>query len=409
MGRAAAQASKALAVSDGALRNQALTAMAQSIDKYRADITKANVADMEQAASTGLEAAMQDRLLLTDARINAMVSGLKAVAKLSDPINNIQDMQEQPSGIRVGCMHVPLGVVAVIYESRPNVTADAAALILKSGNAAILRGGSESLRSNIAIAECLTRALEQVGLPEASIQVARTADRDLVGHLLGMTEYIDMLVPRGGKSLVERISKEARVPLLKHLDGICHVYLDAHANLDMAFNIAINSKTQRYGVCNTAETLLVHHDIAKEILPRLAEEFARHKVELRGCPETLTILPNAIRATEEDWSTEYLAPILSIRIVPSLEDAVAHINRYGSQHTDSIVTEDTQNAQYFLQLVDSSSVMHNVSTRFADGFEYGLGSEIGISTDKLHARGPVGLKGLTSRKYIVLGEGNIRN
>jgi glutamate-5-semialdehyde dehydrogenase len=408
LGQTAKQASRVLASTDIKLRNRALIAMAKSVDRGRDKITHANVADVADADAHGLDKAMQDRLLLTEGRIDAMVEGLEAVARLPDPINDIRDVHMRPSGIRIGYMNVPLGVVAVIYESRPNVTADAAALILKSGNAAILRGGSESLRSNLAIAECLRNGLKQVGLAETAIQVVDTADRDIVGHLLSMTAYIDMLVPRGGKSLVARLSKEARVPLLKHLDGICHVYVDAHADIQMALDIAINAKTQRYGVCNTMETLLVHRDIAARLLPPLAKAYASHGVELRGCAETLKILAGISAVSEEDWSMEYLAPILSIRVVSSLEEAVEHINRYGSQHTDSIVTDDLPGAKHFLQAVDSSSVMHNVSTRFADGHEYGLGAEIGISTDKLHARGPVGLEGLTSRKYIVLGDGNIR-
>lgn len=409
LGRAAKNASQLLALSSALQRNEALVAMAKFIGQQRADIIQANAQDIKAAKSTGLAEAMQDRLYLNDARINAMIDGLKAVAQLPNPINDLCDMRQQASGIRVGYMHVPLGVVAVIYESRPNVTADAAALILKSGNAAILRGGSESIHSNLAIAKCIQLGLQSADLPESAVQVVNTTDREVVGDLLNMTEYIDMLVPRGGKSLVARLSAEARVPLLKHLDGICHVYLDEHADMQMAFDIAINSKTHRYGVCNAAETLLVHRAIAMQILPLLAKAFLEAGVELRGCEKTNQILADINVATEEDWRTEYLAPILSVRIISSVQEAIDHINNYGSQHTDTIVTDNPVHARQFLQAVDSSSVMHNASTRFADGFEYGLGAEIGISTDKLHARGPVGLLGLTSRKYIVLGDGNIRH
>lgn len=409
MGRTARHAARTLAASNSSHRNNALLEMARSIHKNRDEISKANALDVAEAQSSGLDSAMQDRLVLNKKRIDAMVEGLKEVVNLPDPINDICDLHEQSSGIRVGCMHVPLGVVAVIYESRPNVTADAAALLLKSGNAAILRGGSESLRSNLAIAACIQRALAKTDLPESAVQVVPTANRDVVGVLLGMTEYVDMLVPRGGKSLVARIASEARVPLLKHLDGICHVYVDEHADADMAFRIAVNSKTQRYGVCNAAESLLVHQSVAPQLLPRLATAYAEAGVELRGCERAMALLPDINAATEEDWRTEYLGPILSIRVVPDIDGAIEHINTYGSQHTDTIVTDNPVCARRFLQEVDSSSVMHNVSTRFADGFEYGLGAEIGISTDKLHARGPVGLLGLTSRKYVVLGDGNIRN
>lgn len=408
IGRAAREAARVLANADVSVRNKVLSESAVLIDKRRAQITEANNLDMADAQTSGLDDAMRDRLELSWSRIDAMVESMGAVARLADPINTIYGVHEQPSGIRVGYMRVPLGVIAIVYESRPNVTADAASLLLKSGNVAILRGGSESLRSNLAIAECMQQALRSVGLPETAVQMISTTDRAMVGELLGMTEYVDMLVPRGGKSLVARLAREARVPLLKHLDGICHVYVDEYADPAMAHRVAFNAKTQRYGVCNAMETLLVHQSQANAVLPSLLTAFEKAGVELRGCPRVLALFPGVNAASEEDWCTEYLAPVLSIRIVPGIDEAVDHINTYGSHHTDAIVTENAVRAQHFIRAVDSSSVMHNVSTRFADGFEYGLGAEIGISTDKLHARGPVGLLGLTSRKYVVLGEGNIR-
>jgi glutamate-5-semialdehyde dehydrogenase len=337
-----------------------------------------------------------------------MLEGLRQVAALPDPVGSITDMNTMPSGIQVGRMRVPLGVIGIIYESRPNVTVEAASLCLKSGNATILRGGSESLASNCAIANCIAQGLLAAGLPESSVQVVTTADRAAVGRLIAMPEYVDVIVPRGGKGLIERISKDARVPVIKHLDGVCHVYIDDGADLDMAQAIAVNAKTHRYGTCNTMETLLVAAAEANAVLPRLASAFAEAGVELRGCERTLAILPDVSAATEEDWHEEYLAPILAVRVVDGLEQAMAHINTYSSLHTDSIVTRDHGRAMRFLREVDSSSVMVNASTRFADGFEYGLGAEIGISTDKLHARGPVGLEGLTSQKYVVLGEGQVR-
>ena len=349
-----------------------------------------------------------DRLELTPARMDTMLEGLRQVAALPDPVGSITDMNTMPSGIQVGRMRVPLGVIGIIYESRPNVTVEAASLCLKSGNATILRGGSESLASNCAIAECIAQGLLEAGLPEAAVQVVATADRAAVGRLIAMPEYVDVIVPRGGKGLIERISSDAKVPVIKHLDGVCHVYIDDGADLDMAEAIAVNAKTHRYGTCNTMETLLVAVAEAATVLPRLATAYAAAGVELRGCERTLAILPDISAATEQDWHEEYLAPILAVRVVDGLEQAMAHINTYSSLHTDSIVTRDHGRAMRFLREVDSSSVMVNASTRFADGFEYGLGAEIGISTDKLHARGPVGLEGLTSQKYVVLGEGQVR-
>jgi len=351
---------------------------------------------------------MLDRLALTPARIDDMIEGLRQVAALPDPIGEIRDMRYLPSGIQVGKMRVPLGVVGIIYESRPNVTIDAASLCLKSGNATILRGGSEAIHSNQAIARCIQLGLAEAGLPAAAVQVVETTDRAAVGALIAMPEFVDVIVPRGGKGLIERISREARVPVIKHLDGICHVYIDVAAHLDKAVRIADNAKTQRYAPCNTMETLLVHAAIAGKVLPPLAAIYREKGVELRGCGQTRELLGDVLEASEEDWSTEYNAPILSIKIVESLDAAIEHINRYGSQHTDAIVTENFTDARRFLTEVDSSSVMINASTRFADGFEYGLGAEIGISTDKLHARGPVGLEGLTSEKYVVFGDGHVR-
>ena len=367
-----------------------------------------NQKDLAAGKANGLDAAMLDRLALTPKSIQAMVEGLKQVTALPDPVGEITDLSYRPSGIQVGQMRVPLGVIGIIYESRPNVTVDAAALCLKSGNACILRGGSESIHSNQAIAACISKGLSEAGLPVEAVQIVATADRAAVGELITMSQYVDVIVPRGGKGLIERISKDATIPVIKHLDGICHVYIDDNADIDKAITIAVNAKTHRYGVCNAMETLLVAESIAGKVLPLLAEQYLEKGVELRGCPKTCSLIPACIRATEEDWQTEYLAPILSIKIVSGLDEAIEHINHYGSLHTDAIVTEDYTKARRFLREVDSSSVMVNASTRFADGFEYGLGAEIGISTDKLHARGPVGLKGLTSLKYIVLGDGHIR-
>ncbi|MBA1329680.1 gamma-glutamyl phosphate reductase, partial [Candidatus Endoriftia persephone str. Guaymas] len=356
----------------------------------------------------GLDAALLDRLELTPARIDSMIEGLRQIAALPDPIGEIFDMNYRPSGIQVGRMRVPLGVVGIIYESRPNVTADAAALCLKSGNATVLRGGTEAFHSNQAIAASIHRGLEKAGLPADVVQVLATTDRAAVGSMITMPEYIDVIIPRGGKGLIERISRDARVPVIKHLHGICHVYIDDQAEVGKAFDVAMNAKTQRYGTCNTMETLLVAEGIAEEMLLMLAAPLQEKGVELRGCPRTLEVIDNAVAATDEDWDTEYLGPILSIKVVAGLDEAIDHIDRHGSQHTDAIITENYTRARRFLAEVDSSSVMVNVSTRFADGFEYGLGAEIGISTDKFHARGPVGLEGLTSVKFIVLGDGHIR-
>ncbi len=408
LGVAARAASRIVAAAPTAVRNNALLAVHDALDAARARLAEANDRDMERGRANGLDAPLMDRLELTPARIDAMLEGLRQVAALPDPVGSISDMNSMPSGIQVGRMRVPLGVIGIIYESRPNVTVEAASLCLKSGNATILRGGSEALASNRAIAECLSAGLLAAGLPAAAVQVVETTDRAAVGKMIAMPEYVDVIIPRGGKSLIERISNEAKVPVIKHLDGVCHVYIDDGADDDMAEAIAVNAKTQRYGTCNTMETLLVAQSKAADILPRLAAAYAKAGVELRGCPRTLQILPQANAATEQDWHEEYLAPILAVRVVAGLDEAIAHINTYSSLHTDSIVTRDHGRAMRFLREVDSSSVMVNASTRFADGFEYGLGAEIGISTDKLHARGPVGLEGLTSQKYVVFGEGQIR-
>ncbi|CAK0775072.1 Gamma-glutamyl phosphate reductase [Gammaproteobacteria bacterium] len=410
VGSCARDCAKVLARAPTATKNRALLATAQAIEQAQAGLVATNAEDLEQGQRNGLGAAMLDRLALTPPRITAMAEGLRQIATLPDPIGQVTDLAYQPSGIQVGRMRVPLGVIGIIYESRPNVTADAAGLCLKAGNASILRGGSESLRSNQAIAACIHQGLEAAGLPAGAVQVIETTDRAAVGELLRMNQYVDVLIPRGGKSLVERISKEARIPVIKHLDGICHVYIDAAADLEKAVRVAFNAKTQRYGTCNTMETLLVDTAIANRVLPRLAGMYLEKGVELRGCPATQTLLSGwaVTAATEKDWDTEYLAPILSIRIVDGIDAAIDHIAAHSSAHTDAICTEDWTKARRFLAEVDSSSVMVNASTRFADGFEYGLGAEIGISTDKFHARGPVGLEGLTSQKFIVLGDGHIR-
>jgi glutamate-5-semialdehyde dehydrogenase len=408
LGRAARTASRQVAASATATRNKALLAALDALDGARDKLARANAEDMERGASNGLDAPLMDRLELTPARIDTMLEGLRQVAALPDPVGSITDMNTMPSGIQVGRMRVPLGVIGIIYESRPNVTVEAASLCLKSGNATILRGGSEALASNCAVAECLAQGLRAAGLPEAAVQVVQTADRAAVGQLIAMPEYVDVIVPRGGKGLIERISAEAKVPVIKHLDGVCHVYIDDGADQDMAIAIAVNAKTHRYGTCNTMETLLVAESMAAQVLPPLAQAYAEAGVELRGCEQTRGILPQASVATEQDWHEEYLAPILAVRVVSGLDAAIAHINTYSSLHTDTIVTRDHGRAMRFLREVDSSSVMINASTRFADGFEYGLGAEIGISTDKLHARGPVGLEGLTSQKYVVFGEGQVR-
>ncbi len=408
LGRQARAASRELARASTKAKNNALLAMAASIRERSAALLAANAKDLKKARAEGLDAAMIDRLTLTEKGVEAMAQGLEQVAALPDPVGEVTDLKRRPSGIQVGRMRVPLGVIGIIYEARPNVTADAAALCLKSGNAAILRGGKEAIHCNQAIAACVRAGLAAAGLPEAAVQVVETTDRAAVGTLISMPEYVDVIVPRGGKGLIERISKEARVPVIKHLDGICHVYIDDEADHVKAVRIADNAKTQRYGTCNTMETLIVHASIAARVLPRLAAIYKNKGVELRGDEAARKLIPSITKATEEDWRTEYLAPILSIRTVESIDAAIDHINTYSSQHTDAIVTENYSKAMRFLREVDSSSVMVNASTRFADGFEYGLGAEIGISTDKIHARGPVGLEGLTSQKWIVLGDGQVR-
>jgi len=409
VGAAARAAARELARADTAAKDAALHAMASAIRRDEAKLLAANAEDVAAAKAAGQDAAFVDRLALTPGTIAAMAEGLEQIAALPDPVGEITDLRFRPSGIQVGMMRVPLGVVGIIYESRPNVTADAAGLCLKAGNATILRGGSEALRSNRAIADCVREGLAAAGLPESAVQVIATSDRAAVGHLIADEKHVDVIVPRGGKGLIERISREAKVPVIKHLDGVCHVYVDRAADVDMAVRIADNAKTQRYSPCNTMETLLVHRDIAARVLPPLAAIYAAKGVELRGCERSRALVPAMKAATEDDWFTEYLAPILSVRVVDSLDAAIDHIARYGSQHTDSIVTGDHAAAMRFLREVDSASVMVNASTRFADGFEFGLGAEIGISTNKLHARGPVGLEGLTSRKWIVLGSGQIRS
>jgi glutamate-5-semialdehyde dehydrogenase len=408
LGIAARAASHVVAASPPAVRNRALLAMHDALDGARAALAQANAVDMEQGRAKALDAPLLDRLELTPARIDAMLEGLRQVAALPDPVGSISEMRSMESGIQVGRMRVPLGVIGIIYESRPNVTVEAASLCLKSGNAAILRGGSECLASNTAIAQCLMQGLQIAGLPAAAVQVVAVADRTAVGQLITMPQYVDVIIPRGGKGLIERISRDAKVPVIKHLDGVCHVYIDDGADDDMAVSIAFNAKTQRYGTCNTMETLLIAASKVAEILPRLAQAYAEAGVELRGCSAARQVLPDIKVASELDWREEYLAPILAVRVVDGLDQAIEHINTYSSQHTDSIVTRDHGRALRFLREVDSSSVMVNASTRLADGFEYGLGAEIGISTDKLHARGPVGLEGLTTQKFVVFGEGQLR-
>jgi glutamate-5-semialdehyde dehydrogenase len=407
LGRRARAAARVIAASPTAVKNNALLAIADELDRCRITLVAENQKDLAAAKAKGLDPAMIDRLAVKPAGIDAMIEGLRQVAGLPDPCGAITDMSYRPTGIQVGKMRVPLGVIGIIYESRPNVTIDAASLCLKSGNAAILRGGSESIHSNQAIALCVQEGLKRAGLPLDVVQIVETTDREAVGELISMPEYVDVIVPRGGKSLIERISRDARVPVIKHLDGICHVYIDDKADLDKAFTVAMNAKTHRYGVCNAMETLLVHSAVAKDILPRLAAAYGEKGVELRGDDATRAII-DAIAATEEDWATEYLAPVLSIKIVADMDEAIDHIAKYSSQHTEAIITEDYTRARRFITEVDSASVMVNASTRFADGFEYGLGAEIGISTDKIHARGPVGLDGLTSQKWIVFGDGHIR-
>ncbi len=408
VGQQARAASRIVAQADTNAKNHALENIATAILLNTSKLLTENAKDVSSAKANGLDDASIDRLTLTEKTIKGMAEGLRQIAALADPIGEISDMKYRPSGIQVGKMRVPLGVIGIIYESRPNVTADAAGLCLKSGNAAILRGGSEAHHSNQAIAACVHQGLREAGLPETAVQVVNTTDRAAVGELITMKEYVDVIVPRGGKSLIARISEEAKVPVIKHLDGICHVYIDDEADLKKAIRIADNAKTHRYGVCNAMETLLVNTKVAAQVLPELCGIYTKKGVELRGDDASQRLVAEMKAATEEDWHTEYLAPILSVRIVANLDEAIDHINTYSSQHTDSIVTENYTKAMRFLREVDSASVMVNASTRFADGFEYGLGAEIGISTDKIHARGPVGLEGLTSQKFIVLGNGQIR-
>ena len=407
-GRAARAAARAMARAGTGVKNAALTAIAEQLRERREALAEANGKDLEAARKNKLDGPLVDRLELTPARIEAMADGLKQVAGLPDPIGEVSGMNQRPTGIQVGRMRVPLGVVGIIYESRPNVTADAAGLCVKSGNAAILRGGSEAIHSNLAIADCIHEGLREAGLPEDAVQVVKTTDRAAVGELLALDECVDVIIPRGGKGLVARVSKEARMPVIKHLDGVCHVYVDDRADVDKAVAIAYNAKTQRYGTCCTMECLLVAAGVAKPVLERLGPMYEEAGVEIRGDEATRRLLPGSKAATPEDYATEYLGPTLSLKIVGGLDEAMEHIAHYGSQHTDAIVTEDLGRARRFLAEVDSSSVMVNASTRFADGYEYGLGAEIGISTDKFHARGPVGLEGLTSQKFIVIGDGHIR-
>ncbi len=408
LGERASLASRALARSTTNARNSALLEIANQIEQSADMLKKENQKDLDAGKANGLSDAMIDRLALTDDGIATIAEGIRQIAALSDPIGEISDLKYRPSGIQVGYMRVPLGVIGIIYESRPNVTADAAALCLKSGNAAILRGGSEAVYSNQAIAKTIKAGLEKAGLPADAVMVVETTDRAAVGELVRMDKYVDVIVPRGGKGLIARIMEEARVPVIKHLHGVCHVYIDDKGDVEKAVKVAFNAKTQRYGTCNTMETLLVADAIADKVLPELNKLYQKEGVELRGCDKTRAILKDINAATEEDWDEEYLAPILSIRIVDGIEQAIDHIHDHSSAHTESIITEDIGRARQFLTEVNSSSVMVNASTRFADGFEYGLGAEIGISTDKIHARGPVGLEGLTSRKFIVIGDGHIR-
>ncbi|MEF9929542.1 MAG: glutamate-5-semialdehyde dehydrogenase [Massilia sp.] len=412
LGQQARAAARAMARADTATRNRALHLIADAIERDADLLRAANARDLEAAQAAGLAPALMDRLALSDAAISTMVAGLRQIATLPDPVGEISNMKVRPSGIQVGQMRVPLGVIGIIYEARPNVTVDAAGLCIKSGNAAILRGGSEAIHCNRALATLVAEGLAGAGLPQAAVQVVDTVDRAAVGALITMPQYVDVIVPRGGKGLIARLMAEATVPMIKHLDGICHVYIDDKADIDKALAIAFNAKCHRYGTCNTMETLLVARGIAPAVLPRLAELYATKDVELRADPESFAILagyPHLVAATEEDWSTEYLAPILAVKVVAGIDEAMDHIDAYSSKHTESIVTEDHSGAMRFLREVDSASVMINASTRFADGFEYGLGAEIGISNDKLHARGPVGLEGLTSLKYVVFGHGEVRN
>lgn len=408
LGQRARTASRAMARANTGAKNEALRHIAAALEASQAELIAENAKDLEQGRKDGLDDALLDRLMLNAERVSGMAEGLRQIAALPDPVGEISDLNYRPSGIQVGKMRAPLGVIGIIYESRPNVTADAAGLCLKSGNAAILRGGSEARHSNLAIASAIGAGLEAAGLPRDAVQVVETTDRAAVGELIAMPEFVDVIVPRGGKGLIARIAKDARVPVIKHLHGVCHVFIDAQADLDKAVAIAFNAKTHRYGVCNAMETLLVDVAVAAEVLPRLATEYAKEHVELRGCERTRAILSGINAARDADWDEEYLAPILAIRVVDGLDAAIEHLHAHSSGHTEAIVTEDYSHSRRFLAEVDSSSVMVNASTRFADGFEYGLGAEIGISTDKIHVRGPVGLEGLTSQKYIVLGDGQIR-
>lgn len=408
LGQLARQASRAMLRATGAQKAQALLAMAAELERSRADLQAANNLDLDAARARNIEPALLDRLTLSDRSIDVMIEGLRQIAAMPDPVGGLTASSVRPNGMQVAQMRVPLGVIGIIYESRPNVTIDAAALCLKSGNAAILRGGSEALHSNLALGKVVQLGLAAAGLPAEAIQVIDTPDRAAVGMLITMTEHIDVIIPRGGKGLIKRLAEEARVPMIKHLDGNCHVYIDLHADLAKAADIAFNAKTYRYGVCGAMETLLVHREVAQALLPELAKRFISHGVELRGCPLTQQIVAQTSAATEYDWGTEYLGPILAIKVVDSLSEAISHIERWGSGHTDSIVTKDISSAQQFQREVDSSSVYVNLPTCFADGFEYGLGAEIGISTNRLHARGPVGLEGLTTLKWVLQGNGQIR-
>ena len=408
VGAAALESSRVIAHATTETKNKALVSIAEHLSDDRQNLLLANLLDMDKALSNELDAALLDRLELNNERIDAMIEGLHQVASLSDPVGEMTDLGVRPSGIKLGKMRTPIGVIGIIYESRPNVTIDAASLCLKAGNATILRGGSEAIHSNQAIADCIKKGLDDAGLPQGVIQIISTPDRDAVAELITMTDYVDVIIPRGGKGLIQRLITDARVPMIKHLDGNCHVYIDDHADLKKAVDIAINSKTHRYGVCNAMESLVIAKSVADKILPKLAAMYTTKQVELRGCKKSRAIVSTINEAREEDWSEEFLAPILAIKIVDGLDHAIKHINHYSSKHTEAIVTENDQNSRRFLAEIDSSSVMINASTRFADGFEYGLGAEIGISTDKIHTRGPVGLEGLTCQKWVVFGDGQIR-
>jgi glutamate-5-semialdehyde dehydrogenase len=408
VGVAALESSRVIARASTETKNKALASIAARLSDDRQNLLSANHTDMENGLASGLDSSLLDRLELNDERIDAMIEGLHQVAALPDPVGEMTDLGMRPSGIRLGKMRTPIGVIGIIYESRPNVTIDAASLCLKSGNATILRGGSEAIQSNQAIASCIEKGLDDAGLPPSVVQVINTSDREAVAELITMTDYVDVIIPRGGKGLIKRLMADAQVPMIKHLDGNCHVFIDDHADLKKAIDIAINAKTHRYGVCNAMESLVIAKSVAEKILPELAALYSEKQVELRGCEKARAIVTTINEASEEDWGEEFLAPILVIKIVDGIDEAIDHINHYSSKHTESIVTEDDENSRRFLTEIDSSSVMINVSTRFADGFEYGLGAEIGISTDKIHTRGPVGLEGLTCQKWVVFGDGQIR-